>query len=125
MQDIFDVNWVIVLVSAVAGFVVGSIWYAPSVFGDGWRKGMGAPVVRRGLAPLLAEQMVACILLSWVIVLAAGVSTAFAILVGIAAAVTVKSGGLFNGKTMFAVMVEGGYVLAQTAVTLIVVSLFS
>lgn len=35
------VNWVAVLVATLGSFVVGSIWYAPPVFGTIWMKALG------------------------------------------------------------------------------------
>jgi hypothetical protein len=35
------VNWVAVLVATLGSFVVGSIWYAPPVFGKIWMKAIG------------------------------------------------------------------------------------
>ena len=35
------VNWVAVLVATLGSFVVGSIWYAPPVFGKIWMKAVG------------------------------------------------------------------------------------
>ncbi len=31
-----DVNWLAVIVAAVAYFVLGAVWYAPPVFGKAW-----------------------------------------------------------------------------------------
>lgn len=33
-----DVNYLAVLVSAIASMVLGMIWYNPSVFGNTWMK---------------------------------------------------------------------------------------
>lgn len=35
------VNWVAVLVATLGSFLVGSIWYAPPVFGKIWMKSLG------------------------------------------------------------------------------------
>ena len=45
-MDIFfdyvqELNWVAVIVAAVAAFLVGSIWYSKPVFGNIWMKGAG------------------------------------------------------------------------------------
>lgn len=37
----FDVNYLAILVAAVAGLVVGSVWYSPILFGREWVKLMG------------------------------------------------------------------------------------
>ncbi|MDB5182235.1 MAG: hypothetical protein JWO47_19 [Candidatus Saccharibacteria bacterium] len=33
-----EINWLAVVLAAVSSMVVGSIWYAPKVFGNGWMK---------------------------------------------------------------------------------------
>mgnify|MGYP001103519770 CR=1 FL=1 len=33
-----DVNWLAVVLATASSMVVGSIWYAPSVFGNAWMK---------------------------------------------------------------------------------------
>lgn len=37
----FDINWLAVLVAAVAAFVLGGFWYSDALFGKQWRKGAG------------------------------------------------------------------------------------
>jgi len=39
-MNLLDVNWLAVLIGALAGFVVGSIWYGP-VFGKKWMAASG------------------------------------------------------------------------------------
>lgn len=39
-MNIFDVNWMAVIVGALAGFVVGGIWYGP-VMGKKWMGAVG------------------------------------------------------------------------------------
>lgn len=36
-----NVNWIAVVVAIVPSFVIGSIWYAPAVFGNYWMKQVG------------------------------------------------------------------------------------
>ncbi len=36
-----DVNWLAILVAALASFVLGFIWYNPKVFGTAWMKSVG------------------------------------------------------------------------------------
>ena len=35
-----DINWIVVLVAAVIGFVVGALWYGP-LLGDAWMRSLG------------------------------------------------------------------------------------
>lgn len=39
-MNLFDVNWIAVVVAALAGFVVGGIWYGP-VMGKRWMGAIG------------------------------------------------------------------------------------
>lgn len=40
MTDVFDVNWLAVVLAALAGFVVGGVWYGP-VMGKKWMGAVG------------------------------------------------------------------------------------
>lgn len=35
-----NVNWLAVLIAVLPSFIIGSIWYAPPVFGNYWRKAL-------------------------------------------------------------------------------------
>lgn len=37
-MDIQSINWLAVLVAGISAFVVGGIWYSPSLFGKAWMK---------------------------------------------------------------------------------------
>jgi hypothetical protein len=49
----FDVNWLAVLVAAVARFAIGGVWFAPFGFGPAWGR--------------LAVDFVAGLVLAWVL----------------------------------------------------------
>ncbi|MDE1845900.1 MAG: DUF1761 domain-containing protein [Candidatus Micrarchaeota archaeon] len=40
MIPIVTVNWLSVVIAAIAAIVIGSIWYSPKVFGTAWMKEM-------------------------------------------------------------------------------------
>ena len=46
--DFGGVNWVAVIVAAVAGIVIGFIWYAPPVFGRRWARASGIELPQPG-----------------------------------------------------------------------------
>jgi hypothetical protein len=46
--DFAGVNWLAVIVAAVAGIVVGFIWYAPPVFGRRWARASGIELPQPG-----------------------------------------------------------------------------
>jgi hypothetical protein len=43
-----DLNWLAVIVGAIAYFAVGAIWYAPPVFGNRWMAAAGTQMDRDG-----------------------------------------------------------------------------
>jgi hypothetical protein len=47
-------NWLAVLVAAIAYFAIGAAWYAPPVFGRIWMEAGGMPVPDRGTRPSAA-----------------------------------------------------------------------
>jgi Protein of unknown function (DUF1761) len=49
-----DLNWLAVLVAAVAYFVLGALWYAPPVFGKVWAAAGGFDLPERGSGPSAA-----------------------------------------------------------------------
>lgn len=120
MQELFDVNWLTIVVGALAAFFLGAVWYSPVMFSAVWQRGVGAPVVpNRPLAPLLLIQFAATVVFAWALVTALQSGLAPAILVALAAAGLVKSNGLFAGKGLVAVGVEGAYVVAQAVVIIL------
>jgi hypothetical protein len=46
--DLAGVNWLAVIVAAVAGIIVGFIWYAPPVFGRRWARASGVELPQPG-----------------------------------------------------------------------------
>ena len=41
-----DIDWLAVIVGAIAYFVIGALWYAPPVFGSVWMAAGGVPDMR-------------------------------------------------------------------------------
>ncbi len=46
-----DLNWLAVIVAAIAYFVVGALWYAPPVFGNVWMAAGGMQTPAEGEGP--------------------------------------------------------------------------
>ena len=65
----FDVNWLAVLVAAVAKFAIGGVWGSPPVFGPRWGSLVGvtpdAFKARMGVA--MITDLVASVVLAWVL----------------------------------------------------------
>jgi hypothetical protein len=51
LDGLGDLNWLAVLVAALAYFILGAIWFAPPVFGKAWIKASGAQMPERGQRP--------------------------------------------------------------------------
>jgi len=42
MEELYmEVNWIAVLVGAVAAYLLGWLWYSPKLFGTKWMAGVG------------------------------------------------------------------------------------
>jgi hypothetical protein len=66
-MNIFDVNWLAVVVAAVAAFVVGGIWYGP-IMGKSWMAavGLSEEQVKAGNAPVIYGGAFVCsLVMSW------------------------------------------------------------
>src|SRR5690554_2499038 len=37
-MDINSINWLAVLVAGISAFVLGGVWYSPTLFGNAWMK---------------------------------------------------------------------------------------
>jgi hypothetical protein len=46
-----DLNWLAVLVAAIAYFAIGAVWYAPPLFGKAWAAAGGLPTPDPGSRP--------------------------------------------------------------------------
>jgi hypothetical protein len=121
MEMILDVNWLVVVVGAALSFILGAVWYTPSVFGAKWMKGLGTQAVQgRPLPPLLIAQFAVNFLFAWVLVLANAHSLAFAILIAVMVSGVTKVNGLFSGKSYYAISTESGYIFGQAVLILLV-----
>ncbi len=66
-MNLFDVNWLAVLLAALAGFVVGGIWYGP-IMGKKWMGAVGLTEeqIRRGnMALIYGGAFAFSVLASW------------------------------------------------------------
>jgi hypothetical protein len=50
-DPIGDLNWLAVIVAAIAYFAIGALWYAPPVFGRVWADAGGFSLPERGQGP--------------------------------------------------------------------------
>jgi len=122
MEEIIaNVNWIAVIVGAVAAYGLGMLWYSPKMFGAKWMAGAGVSPDSKGpVRHAMVAQAVGTLLLAWVIgITAATDSILIAILIAITISVLIKANGLFGQKGKAAIMVEAGYVIAMVAVMIV------
>lgn len=114
-----DVNWLAVVVGAVAAFALGWLWYSKTLFATKWAQGVGVNINDNSgpMGMAMFAQAVSTFLLAWVIGITATTnSLGFAILIALTIAAIVKANGLFVQKSHYAIGVEVGYILAMVAV---------
>ncbi len=115
MDDFSNVNWLAVIVGAVLSFLAGWLWYSPILFGKKWAEGSRVELGSADDMPKLAmgAQALALLLISTLIGITAASNALMAAIVAILgiAAFSVSVGG-FVKKNNYAMMVDGGYVIA-------------
>ena len=112
-----NVNWIAIVVGAIAAYALGAFWFSPKLFGTKWMQGVGLTQEDAAQGPVthaMITQGVGTFLLAWVIGITAALkSLHFALLVALTIAVLIKANGLFAHKSMYAIKVEAGFVLAM------------
>jgi hypothetical protein len=118
-----NVNWLAVIVSAVAAYALGWLWYSPKAFGPKWAEGVGLPPNPPAELPVpaMTMQAVGTFLLAWLggITAARNALLTFILIVLTIAALMFAS-GLFTKKSQYAIYTESGYVVAMAVVIVIV-----
>lgn len=118
-----NVNWLAVIVSAVAAYALGWLWYSPKAFGPKWAAGVGLPPGPPAELPVgaMTMQAVGTVLLAWVggITAARNALLTF-ILIVLTIAALMYASGLFTKKSQYAIHTEAGYVVAMAVVIVIV-----
>jgi len=127
MLDFMGVNWIAVVVAAVAIIVVGFIWYLPQVFGTRWAALSGRELPSFGQVPPLTyvAGLVTALVTAYVLALfvgATGAATAVdGAIVGLVAwvgfvAAASYNGVLFEGQRMAHWAVNNGNFLIGAVV---------
>lgn len=117
-----DVNWIAVIVGAIAAFALGAFWFSPKMFGTKWMKGVG--VSEDDKSPMMhamITQAVGTFLLAWVIGLTAAQENLFmAIMVGLMVTALIGANGMFAQKSAYAIKTEAGFVVAMVVIMVLV-----
>ncbi len=114
-----NVNWLAVIVGWVLAFILGWLWYSPTLFGTKWAEGVGVELGGAGDMPAAAmvAQALGLFLLAWVVGVTAASNALFTfILIVLAIAVLLAAGGLFSKKSTYAIATETGYVFVAALV---------
>ena len=122
-----NVNWIAVIVGTVAAFMLGWLWYSPRFFGTKWAEGSKVELGDASEMPVAAMtfQLAGTFLLAWLIgVTAAAEHLAAAILIILTLALFIVTNGLFSKKSTFAIMVDGGFIIAMGIVMILVQAIF-
>lgn len=121
-----NVNWLATIIGAVGAFLLGWLWYSPILFVNKWAEGVGIKVDESGPSALaMVFQMIATLLLSWVIgVTAASNLLSTAILITITIVCLMAASGLFCQKSRYAIATETGFIVVMVGVMIICQGLF-
>lgn len=133
----FEVNWVGVLVAAVASMALGFLWYSPTLFGQQWSKLMGytkesLEKAKKGMGALYALSTVGALVMAYVlaqvltlagsVTLLGSLKTAFGVWLGFVAPVQMTD-VLFGSKKWNLYYINTGYQLASLLVMALVLTL--
>ncbi|UXI69138.1 DUF1761 domain-containing protein [Tahibacter amnicola] len=120
------VNYWAVLAAAVAGFVLGGIWYSPALFGRAWQREVGLTdeeLQRGNMARIFGLSFVLSILAAWVFALFLGPRPPMALGLGAGFAAglcwVASSFGinyLFARRSLKLFLIDGGYHTLQFTV---------
>ena len=127
MFEFANVNWVAVIIAAVAGVVIGFIWYLPQVFGRRWAAATGRELPARGdvsrtfyVAGVVQSLVVAYVLALFISALGGaslvdGVVVAALAWIGFVAVGTLNT-VLYEGRSLEYWMINAGYALVSLLV---------
>lgn len=122
-----ELNWIAIIVGAIAAFMLGWLWYSPAVFGKKWAEGSKVEMGSASAMPVfaMASQLVAVFLLALVVGITATTDALItAILAILAAGAFVVSNGAFIKKSNYALMVDGGYIVISGVVMIVAQAIF-
>ena len=114
-----EINWIAVLVAAVASFLLGGLWYSPALFGKAWQREAGltdAQLKGGNMAKIFGLSLVLAFLAAWNFAnfLGPRPSVVFGTAVGASAGLLWVGASfginyLFERRSMTLFLVNGGY----------------
>ena len=123
---ITNVNWMAVVIGAIAAYALGALWYSQKVFGKKWMQGSHIPEsAQKNMMPAMFAQGVATFLLAWVIgITAVHDMLMLAALIAVTIAAIVKAGGLFTGRSNYAIVVDSSFIVVMVVVMILAHAIF-
>ncbi|HEU5183028.1 MAG TPA: DUF1761 domain-containing protein [Gemmatimonadaceae bacterium] len=120
-----DVNWIAILVAAIAAFALGALWYSNAMFGRQWMAAHGhtpekLAAMQSSMGKTYAFSFVTYLITAMVIALLIGLTGGASLVGGIVIAVLAwlgfgfpigLNGNLFSGKPASVFMIDAGYQL--------------
>lgn len=129
-----EINWLAALAAAVSSFVVGGLWYSPTLFGKAWQREAGVTdeqIKNGNPAKIYGGALVLSIIAAVVFAMFLGPKpeVAFATSAGFAAglcwvAASLGINYLFERKSLTLFLVNGGYHTMQFTVIGLVLGLW-
>jgi Protein of unknown function (DUF1761) len=116
------VSWLAVAVGAVLSFLLGWLWYSPTLFGTKWAEGSGVKMNTADNMPkvAMASQGFGLLLMSWFVGVTANSNALYTVILAtIAFTVMAFSGNSFSGKSDYAKWADAGYWIAALVVMVI------
>lgn len=116
------VSWLAVVLSFVLSFLLGWLWYSPTLFGKKWAEGVGVELADGSSIPVLAmvAQALGTFCLAWLFGITAAKGALLTItLVMVTIILLIVSNGKYAQKSNAAVAIEAAYLVAMALVMLI------
>jgi Protein of unknown function (DUF1761) len=116
------VSWLAVFVGAVLSFLLGWLWYSPTLFGTKWAEGSRVKMNTADNMPkeAMATQGIGLLLMSWFVGVTANSNALYTVILAtVAFTVMAFSGNSFSGKSNYAKWVDAGYWIAALVVMIV------
>jgi hypothetical protein len=118
-----DVNWIAIIVAAIAAFALGALWYSRTLFGRQWMAAHGhtpekLAAMQSSMGKTYAFSFITYLIMAMVIALLMGLTGGNSVVQGIVIAVLAWLGfgftiglnsNLFSDKPATAFMIDAGY----------------
>lgn len=119
----FDVNWLAIIVAAVAAFAIGALWYSPVLFARQWMAAHGhtpekLAAMQSSMGKTYAFSFITYVIMAMVIALLMGLTGGSTAIQGVVLAVLAWLGfgftiglntNLYSAKPAAAFMIDAGY----------------